>query len=63
MRIAIMGAGNVGGGLGTALAAVGHEVVFGVRDPDSDKTRQALEVAFALSQTNGRRVGFAISPG
>ena len=45
MRIAIMGAGNVGGGLGTALAAVGHEVVFGVRDPDSDKTRVALDAA------------------
>ncbi|MGO9180291.1 MAG: F420-dependent NADP oxidoreductase, partial [Candidatus Limnocylindrales bacterium] len=28
-----MGAGNVGGGLAAALAAVGHEVVFGVRDP------------------------------
>ena len=26
MRIAILGAGNVGGGLGTAFAAVGHEV-------------------------------------
>jgi 8-hydroxy-5-deazaflavin:NADPH oxidoreductase len=45
MRIAIMGAGNVGGGLGTALAAVGHEVVFGVRDPASDKTRVALDAA------------------
>src|SRR4051812_33911969 len=42
MRIAIIGAGNVGGGLGAALTAVGHEVVFGVRDPDSDKTRAAV---------------------
>lgn len=42
MRVAIMGAGNVGGGLGAALAAVGHEVVFGVRDPESDKTRTAI---------------------
>jgi|1186.fasta_scaffold376105_2 predicted dinucleotide-binding enzyme len=45
MRIAIMGAGNVGGGLGTALAAAGHEVAFGVRDPSSDKTRAALAAA------------------
>ena len=45
MRIAIMGAGNVGGGLGTALSKVGHSVVFGVRDPKSDKTRQALAAA------------------
>ncbi len=42
MRIAILGAGNVGGGLGRAFAAVGHDVVFGVRDPDSTKTQIAL---------------------
>ena len=42
MRIAIIGAGNVGGGLGKALAAAGHEVVFGVRDPTSTKTLAAL---------------------
>jgi len=42
MRIAIMGAGNVGGGLGKAFSNVGHEVVFGVRDPDSTKTLAAL---------------------
>lgn len=42
MRIAILGAGNVGGGLGKAFAAVGHDVVFGVRDPDSTKTMTAL---------------------
>ena len=42
MRIAIIGAGNVGGGLGAACAAIGHEVVFGVRDPGSLKTMMAL---------------------
>lgn len=42
MRIAIIGAGNVGGGLGAACAAVGHGVVFGVRDPASLKTMLAL---------------------
>jgi predicted dinucleotide-binding enzyme len=42
MRIAIIGAGNVGGGLGKAFTDVGHEVVFGVRDPDSTKTLAAL---------------------
>src|SRR3954468_9715480 len=42
MRIAVIGAGNVGGGLGAAAAHVGHEVVFGVRDPASAKTRAAL---------------------
>jgi 8-hydroxy-5-deazaflavin:NADPH oxidoreductase len=42
MRIAVMGAGNVGGALGAAAAQVGHEVVFGVRDPESAKTAAAL---------------------
>ena len=42
MRIAILGAGNVGGGLGRAFAAAGHDVVFGVRDPESVKTLAAL---------------------
>jgi hypothetical protein len=42
MRIAIIGAGNVGGGLGKAFGAVGHEVVFGVRDPESTRTLTAL---------------------
>ena len=42
MRIAIIGAGNVGGGLGAAFAAVGHSIVFGVRDPASPKSRAAL---------------------
>ena len=42
MRIAIIGAGSVGGGLGGAFAAAGHGVVFGVRDPASTKTLAAL---------------------
>jgi predicted dinucleotide-binding enzyme len=33
MKIGIIGAGNVGGTLGKAWAAKGHDVVFGVRDP------------------------------
>jgi 8-hydroxy-5-deazaflavin:NADPH oxidoreductase len=42
MKLAIIGAGNVGGTLGLAWAEkVGHEIFFGVRDPAADKT-QAL---------------------
>ena len=33
MRIAVIGAGNVGGTLGRRWAALGHEVVFAVRKP------------------------------
>lgn len=57
MRIAILGAGNVGGGLGRAFAAVGHEVVFGVRDPESTKTLAALaEIPDAAAASPGDAV-------
>lgn len=32
MKIAIIGAGNVGGALGRSLAKAGHEIIYGVRD-------------------------------
>jgi predicted dinucleotide-binding enzyme len=54
MRIAIMGAGNVGGGLGAAFAAVGHQVVFGVRDPESEKTKTAI-----AASPGAKATGFA----
>jgi predicted dinucleotide-binding enzyme len=42
MNLAIIGAGSVGGTLGTAWAQkAGHEIFFGVRNPQSDKV-QAL---------------------
>lgn len=42
MRIAVIGAGSVGGTLGRRWAAAGHEVVFGVRDPHSGKVKELL---------------------
>ena len=43
MKLAIIGAGKVGGALGTAWAQkAGHEVFFGVRDPTSEKTQSLL---------------------
>ena len=33
MKIAIIGAGNVGKALAGRFAKAGHEIVFGVRDP------------------------------
>jgi hypothetical protein len=35
LRIAVLGAGNVGGTLGRRWAGLGHHVVFGVRRPDA----------------------------
>ena len=44
MKIAIIGAGNVGGTLGTAWAQkAGHEIVFGVRNPAAEKTRALVQ--------------------
>jgi len=51
VRIAIIGAGNVGGGLARAFRAVGHYVIFGVRDPASAKTRAALDAAPGATAT------------
>ncbi|MGB3542267.1 NADPH-dependent F420 reductase [Rubrivirga sp.] len=42
MTIAILGTGRVGSALGTAFAAVGHDIVYGSRDPDRDDVRQLV---------------------
>jgi predicted dinucleotide-binding enzyme len=43
MKLAIIGAGNVGGTLGAAWAQkAGHEICFGVRDAKADKTQALL---------------------
>ncbi len=43
MKIAIIGAGNVGGTLGAAWAQkAGHDIVFGVRNPGAEKTQALL---------------------
>jgi D-arabinose 1-dehydrogenase-like Zn-dependent alcohol dehydrogenase len=39
MQIAIIGAGNVGKTLGTALRAKGHGIAYGVRQPNSSPDR------------------------
>jgi 8-hydroxy-5-deazaflavin:NADPH oxidoreductase len=43
MKIAIIGAGNVGGALGANWAKKGHDIIFGVRDPKSEKTQALLQ--------------------
>lgn len=42
MKIAIIGSGNVGSALGKGWLKAGHEVVFGVRNPQSPKTQKTL---------------------
>jgi predicted dinucleotide-binding enzyme len=41
MKIAIIGAGNVGRALGDAWARKNHDVIYGVRDPDNAKHKTA----------------------
>ena len=50
MKIAIIGAGNVGGSLGKAWAKAGHTIIFGVRNPGHGKTQPPLaEIGSAAS--------------
>ena len=45
MHIGVIGIGNVGGTLGRRWARKGHEVMFGVREPSSEKVGQILAEA------------------
>lgn len=60
MKIAIVGAGSVGGTLGRGLAALGHAVTFAVRDPAADKVQRLLrEGAGLAAATVAEAVGSA----
>jgi predicted dinucleotide-binding enzyme len=50
MKIASIGSGNMGGTLGKQWAAHGHQVMFGSRDPQSDKIRALLQAAGTTAQ-------------
>jgi len=43
MKIAIIGSGQVGGALGRRWAQLGHEIIFGLRDPNKNSTNELLE--------------------
>lgn len=45
MKIAVIGAGNVGGTLGKRWQGLGHSVVFGVRNPGDAKLGPGYEVS------------------
>ena len=58
MKICILGSGNIGSTIGKKWAHAGHEIVFGVRDPQ-EKHEQA-PVEFADLAVEYRSVGEAI---
>ncbi|MGE5207484.1 MAG: NADPH-dependent F420 reductase [Chlamydiota bacterium] len=55
MKIAVLGAGNVGGALGKLWAARGHEVRFGVPDPRSQKITALLASMGGRAQAGSNR--------
>jgi len=50
MKIAIIGAGNVGKALADRFAKAGHEIVFGVRDPADAKNAALPHPAFRTAE-------------
>jgi predicted dinucleotide-binding enzyme len=55
MKIAVLGAGNVGGALGKLWAGRGHEVRFGVPDPGSEKIKTLLASTGGRAQAGSNR--------
>lgn len=51
VKIAILGTGRIGAGLGRAWARAGHEVVFGARDPAKPDLQELVEAMGATAQT------------
>src|SRR5690348_9050112 len=54
MKIAVIGMGSVGGTLGQRWAELGHEVVFGSRDPEDPKAKErvaAIKGSAAIATT------------
>ena len=52
MKIAVIGAGNVGSTLGKAWAAKGHDVIYAARSPDSPKVRSAVAASGAKARAD-----------
>ena len=70
MKISVIGAGNIGGTLGNKWANEGHEVLFGVRDPQADKVAAMLtrggnkaKAATVPNSAGAREVGLFAIPG
>lgn len=61
MKIAVLGAGDVGAALGMKLAKAGHQVVFGSRNPGSAEVQQVVKQCGdnAAAATSAEAVGDA----
>ena len=61
MKIAIIGAGNVGKALAGRFARAGHEIVFGVRDPAAVKNASLPYPALATARAAARSDAIVLS--
>jgi predicted dinucleotide-binding enzyme len=61
MKIAIIGAGNVGGTLGKSWARKGHTVMFGVRDAANPKVAALVKEAGASASSGSVREAAAFA--
>ena len=61
MKIAIIGAGNVGKALAGRFARAGHEIVFGVRDPAAAKNASLPYPALATARAAARSDAIVLS--
>ncbi|MBE9048350.1 NADPH-dependent F420 reductase [Pleurocapsales cyanobacterium LEGE 10410] len=61
MKISILGAGNVGSTLGKSWANKGHEIFFGVRHSDDEKTQDLIKDIGNNAQagTNSEAIAFS----
>jgi predicted dinucleotide-binding enzyme len=55
MKIAILGAGNVGGALAAAFSKKDHTIVLGVRDPEASKYQEMAKALGRATEVSGIR--------
>ena len=61
MKISILGAGSVGSTLGKGWANKAHEVFFGVRNPDDEKTQNLLQEVGSNARAGSNKDAIAYS--
>jgi len=47
MKVAVIGAGNIGGTIGGAWEKAGHEITYGLREPSKKKNAKPIDAAIA----------------
>lgn len=61
MKLAVLGAGMVGRAIAAKLAALGHDVAMGTRDPDTSRARPAPANGLSLNDWLAANPGVALT--